>query len=145
MTASHPSIFELRHFAVTGELDSFDSAHVNTCDGCSKRLQQLAQNELRARNVRLAADTGVVAHPGLRSAMPAFSPSRPPCWCCSWPGQSLLRMSRHLVTRAQTSLQSSPRVFTAFAPSTYEPGKLGRWSMAARASLTERAVSLSQR
>lgn len=72
MTASHPSIFELRHFAVTGELDSFDSAHVNTCDGCSKRLQQLAQNELRARNVRLAADTGVVAHPGLRSAMPAF-------------------------------------------------------------------------
>lgn len=72
MNTSHPSIFELRHFAVTGELDGFDSGHVSTCEGCSKRLQQLAVNELRARKVSSTADFAVVQHPGLRSAMPAF-------------------------------------------------------------------------
>lgn len=67
---SHPSIFELRHFAVTGELDDQHVPHISACDGCSARLQRLAQTELQARGFEAAAVR--TTRPGLAAAMPAF-------------------------------------------------------------------------
>ncbi len=67
---SHPSIFELRHFALTGELDDQHAPHISQCSGCSARLQRLAQTELRSRGFEAAAIR--TARPGLAAAMPAF-------------------------------------------------------------------------
>ncbi len=69
MSASHPSIFELRHFAVTGELDERHVPHVSGCTGCSGRLQRLARTELTARGFGFEA---AAARPTLSAAMPAF-------------------------------------------------------------------------
>lgn len=66
----HPSIFELRHFAVTGELDALQVPHLSSCNACATRLQRLAQTELRARGFEAAAVR--VERPGLAAAMPAF-------------------------------------------------------------------------
>ncbi len=58
---SHPSIFELRHFAVSGALDEGHVAHVSACASCSERLQRLARGELRARGVEFEVAGGGLA------------------------------------------------------------------------------------
>lgn len=68
---NHPSIFELRHFAVTGALDEPHVSHVSGCGGCAARLQRLAQGELHARGVTFEL-SAPRASPGLSAAMPAF-------------------------------------------------------------------------
>jgi len=67
---SHPSIFELRHFAVTGELDELQVPHLSHCETCANRLQRLAQTELCARGFE--ATSVRVSRPGPLAAMPAF-------------------------------------------------------------------------
>lgn len=66
---SHPSVFELRRFAVTGELDERHVPHVSGCAGCSERLQRLARSELAHRGVGFEM---ALPRPGLAAAMPAF-------------------------------------------------------------------------
>ncbi len=71
---SHPTIFELRHFAVTGDLDERFVPHVSACSGCAQRLQRLARSELSARGFEPSVSSAAVraTHPGLFAAMPAF-------------------------------------------------------------------------
>lgn len=73
---SHPSIFELRHFAVSGDLDEVCVAHVSGCAPCSERLQRLAQSELRARGRSFDTPFGSgfseVSKPSTARAIPTF-------------------------------------------------------------------------